>query len=283
MRTFSIAIICLTFFELKAQYKTMFPVDSITWVMLGSNSDGTTLRNFYYNGKTTIMNDEKYYSILDYRDVEFYLREDTINGKTWFKKNTSDTTEVLLMDLELELNDTIFNYYSIEFWGWEEKTFVTKIDTNSERKIIEFALISDIEIFFYPMRYMEGLGNNLGFPYLAGFPTALCKVFHNDDLVFALDTVNLTCPYGLDVNNFNIKEYIKLFPNPASSFIQIQIENPALLNSKLNFYNISGRLMLSKQLNNLQTRIELSTFKNQMVFFEVKNNDHHFTGKIIKQ
>jgi len=285
MRYAILVLVMFFFTELKAQYQTMFPVDSITWVIIKNHSDGTYVTEAFYTGKSTLINNEKYY-LINGNIHDFWIREDTINGKTWFRRDQVDTMDLLLMDLGLQLNDKIPDHYCLNGWNNVIDTIeVEKIDTYEGRKVIEFSCKEFVGDFIVPLRYTEGFGSNLGFPSYDSSPgyVALCKLYYGEDLVYALDTLNLTCPINTDVNNFNLKEHITLFPNPASSIIQIQIENPLLLKSQLNFYTIDGKRLLYKQLNNAQTKIDISSFESQILFFEVKNNHHHFTGKILKQ
>lgn len=277
-------IVCIAFFDLHAQYKTMFPVDSITWVQSGFSLD-----ELYYSGDTVVIDNKIYQSIKG--SMELLIREDTVNGKTWIRRGELDTSEVLLMDLSLQLNDTTVSLFCYNGWNYSEydSLVIKKIDTLKNRKIIELPCYNDMGFDNLPLRYIEGLGPSYGFP-SSGFTAygknqILCKVFYDDYLVYAIDTFSLNCsiwPWG-NVNNFNIKEYLNLFPNPTSSFVQIQLENPSLLNSQLNLFNINGQLLLSTELTNLQMKIDVRELENQMLFFEVKNNTHHFSGKILKQ
>jgi len=254
----------------------MFPVDSITWEVISFHSDDNYFGNFIYRGDTVIINDFKYHKIYGGQNG-LLVREDTVNGKTWYR---SDTTDLLIMDLELKLNEEIINNYGC-CYNTSELMAVRKIDTMNNRKIIEFNYGDNFREHAVSLKFIEGIGCNFGFP--NSNIAVVCNIYYNEDIVYALDTVGLSCPIMYNVSNFKIKECINLFPNPVSSIVQIQLENPSLLNSQINFFNINGKLLQSKELTNLLTKIDVSTFKNQMLFFKVKNNHHLFTGKILKQ
>lgn len=264
MRIVLFFFFCITFINVKAQYKTMFPVDSITFEMIMDHSDGTYLDEYLYIGETITVD------TLNYKIVkglfEIWIREDTISGKTWLRNGE---TEVLIMDLNFEVGDTIEDY-------WTDAT-VQKVDTTGDRKIIEFTY----EHHHVKLRYIEGIGCTLGFP-RHDFNT-LCKVYHNDSLVYAFDSLNLSCPVFGDIYEFDLENILAISPNPVSSQVQIVLKEPSLINSNINLYNIEGKLLLQTKLNSIETKIDLSSFQPQLLIADINKEDVHYISKVLKQ
>lgn len=264
----------------------MFPVDSITWEIYLTDSDNTSLGQLFYNGDTVHINDLVYHSIQNGVDEEFLIREDTINGKIWFKRSNFyfEEIEVLMVDLELEKNDSIIDIYNSfrNIPNEVEYVQVEKVDTVRGRKIIEFNRIDGILNIATPMRYIEGIGCSFGFPNLKY--DLICKIFHINELVYAIDSSKqFSCPILYNVNAYNISDYVSLFPNPTSSSLQINLKEPSLINSKLNLYSIHGKLIYQSNLDQTTTKINLSSFQPQMLIVDIEKDDVHYISKILKQ
>jgi len=91
---------------------------------------------------------------------------------------------------------------------------------------------------------------------------------------------NFICGTDLKVENISTIEDIKVFPNPASNFINITSE---LDNSTLCLYDLTGRLIL-KQSNLKKSevkQIDVSSFTKGLYLLKVENEKGQFTSKIV--
>jgi len=81
------------------------------------------------------------------------------------------------------------------------------------------------------------------------------------------------------------KNNIRLFPNPASQFIEIQSPSGFGAVSFIKIYSITGSLITQKELSNdseLQ-RLDVSNLKNGMYFIEINSSNKSATLKFLKQ
>ena len=75
------------------------------------------------------------------------------------------------------------------------------------------------------------------------------------------------------------KELLSIFPNPSNDIINIEIENPN--NATIEIYNVSGRLVFSKELNSKAEKIDISVLSEGMYFVKVKQENNVRIEKLI--
>jgi hypothetical protein len=92
-------------------------------------------------------------------------------------------------------------------------------------------------------------------------------------------TVNSQC--SLETPNFETPVAIKLFPNPASDFINFNIE-PVEQVKSIEIYNLMGQLMQSI-VNPTTTTLLISEFKKGLYFVNFKLEDKILSTKFIKE
>ena len=77
---------------------------------------------------------------------------------------------------------------------------------------------------------------------------------------------------------------INAYPNPASQFVTLQLDQEFAGGLHYQLYDISGRLMLQGRTDAAQTRISLSELKPSVYFLKVLRNESEVkTFRIIKQ
>lgn len=275
----------------KAQYKTMFSSDSITWVQTVEISDGTTDCNYTYSGEKFSFQGKDYFRFNDnpcqYNNTIHGIREDLVNGKTWLLNINMryDTVETLIMDLNLEIGDWIpYNFFS---YSKIDSVEVVKIDTHNERKVIEFETKLANSLDVIPLKYIEGIGPNYGpiLPDPFGFANQiLCKLYSKDLLIYALDTTNLSCPFFTAINDeLEPKIKIMAYPNPVSSLFNISIDKSFNLNGNIDFYNIYGNLLFSRDISGQTNEFDLSEISPQIIIFKITSQNFGTVGKILKK
>ncbi|HQA73059.1 T9SS type A sorting domain-containing protein [Flavobacterium sp.] len=82
----------------------------------------------------------------------------------------------------------------------------------------------------------------------------------------------------LSNNQFTSTKF-SVYPNPSSSNITISSE---LDSYKLRVIDVTGKVMINKELNGLENNIDVSSFSNGLYFFEINAGNNTETIKIIK-
>lgn len=280
-------LIIFCFTATKAQYKTMFPSDSITWIQTHEIIDGSFNETYNYTGKKEMINGEIWHLIkINYLSRDsFYIKEDTISGKTWLLKINSfdnDTTEFVYMDLNLNLEDSILYRYDCRY----DSSYiqVAKIDTIHNRKVIEFKSPRNYLTRNLSLKYIEGIGSNFGFTNASGYCSqVLCKLYYEDKLVYALDTINLSCPIVSDIDTYDLSESLSIYPNPVQSMLHISLKKGSSFPYAIYFYDLYGRQLFHQNLVEPQTSLDLSHLTTQIIFYKLLFDDYTVNGKILKQ
>lgn len=84
---------------------------------------------------------------------------------------------------------------------------------------------------------------------------------------------------GIEKNNMETKNEMMIFPNPAHDKIFITSNSK---NTTIEFYNISGKIILKENLNTSQT-IDISGLANSVYFVRIITNNQVKVEKIIKE
>ena len=90
------------------------------------------------------------------------------------------------------------------------------------------------------------------------------------------ETINWLCAHNTHCENSNIDIYkhtvdFTVYPNPADNFIDIDFSGSTYLHSKLNIYNVIGKLCFSQRIVSKSTHIDLRAFKKGLYFIEAIN------------
>ncbi len=93
------------------------------------------------------------------------------------------------------------------------------------------------------------------------------------------DTSNCISVIVLDIDNINCDLEISIKPNPASEVIIIEKKNNNSV--KLEIINITGELVLEKQLDNKNETILTKEYSKGIYFFKLSTNSNVITKKII--
>jgi len=205
--------------------------------------------------------------------------EDEEQGKLWHIEPDS-TSEKLIFDLELQLNDSFISPYFNNSYMYVESIFEV-----GERKYIEFDAQTKWD---EPVRFIEGVGPNIGLLWLWLFsgildPIVVCK-FENEELVFSSENQNFM---DCDFNTLSIKEIgnvlpVKVFPNPAKDHFSITVNRPDVQIIEIRVINQYGLVMLITTEKSSDLTLNTENFKSGIYFIEVKlNNKTNYYQKII--
>ena len=273
MRTLIISLLILGISNnlIAQNYESILGSNSTQWNITIGNLWGTGTDQHTVTGDT-IINGYSYKVINGYSIGGFqgYLREDTIQGKAWYRNN-QDTIEFLIMDLELSVGDSMF-----VGGNWNPNPgyyFVDSVYTSNNRKHIRF----DFELFFMSnakFTLIEGISSNLGFryqdnDYINNFnPKLLCS-YKNGTQEFGTGQCIIS---GL--NEITNEANINVYPNPFIDYLTIDL---SLLKNKINQFDLitsTGRILVSGEVNNSKVAIEnLDQYENGTYFIILRDND----------
>ena len=88
-------------------------------------------------------------------------------------------------------------------------------------------------------------------------------------------------PVGL--NELMLNNQTKLYPNPASDFVTLNINNTGNDFIIINVYNVVGALIKSEQLNKSNQQINVEDLSNGVYVIEIKNKESTESKKLIIQ
>ncbi len=173
-----------------------------------------------------------------------FLREDTVNGKAWFRK-IFNTSEYLFYDMSLSVNDSFF---VTGFPGSNYDVDSVYIANNLKHVRVAFHYMSwGFHYFNENLTFIEGLSTNYGFHYdqndpVRADPVLLC-VYKDNQIVYQQ---NYQDPFYTGCNTFfplgiSMSEQanlFSLFPNPNNGMIVIR--NSIVKSSTIVIKNMQG-------------------------------------------
>ena len=75
---------------------------------------------------------------------------------------------------------------------------------------------------------------------------------------------------------------LTIYPNPASTFITVET-NAAKAISQLSITNLNGQQLISRQITDPKTQIDISNLPNGVYFVRLTNDKSVEVGKFVKQ
>lgn len=89
-------------------------------------------------------------------------------------------------------------------------------------------------------------------------------------------------PVGINEIDMNIS--LSVFPNPTSDYLTLSIDDFDNSNLSYQLYDMSGKLLQSKKLTDMQTQIDMSNYEAAMYYVKVaQGNKEIKTFKVIKR
>ena len=280
MKQISLFILLFAFGQMTSiaqNYESVFGNDSTQWNFVTDYGGADFIATVQFKAFGDIIIDEKEYRFLseDYiSGVQPYgfLREDTIHGKLWLKK-LNDTSEYLLMNLNLNVNDTFLlkNLQSDE----RDEKFVVKEISNTNGKIVKLQGTTS----FKEISFIEGIGVDYSFHILEQswiYYEFLCSYKDNIQIFDNPDFGDCFIPKtGTDIT-YITKEEIKIYPIPTKNNLIIEINNS--LNNNCKIYNINGKMIGDFSINSSKLHIDISNYQSGIYMIRINNK---MTKKII--
>lgn len=92
----------------------------------------------------------------------------------------------------------------------------------------------------------------------------------------------LNCSFALGTQDRKL-ESVKIYPNPSSSYIEVQVSNLNFENAQLSLYDISGRHLKSQKVTSYITFIPVETLSSGTYFLRYEQNGQTETAKLVIQ
>jgi len=266
-----------------AQYESIFGNVSTSWNVFLEIIDAVETDSLYIVGDTTINAIE--YNIVksQFNGHSNFIRESIDNNKVYLYSPVKDV-EFLVLDLTLEEADTFRIGTDLT-----EILIVDSVYTIDSRKHIRF----NYEIEFVPgiekFEFIEGVGTNFGLfyqgidPYYIGKYHYLLCAYKNAELFYSNKSFNGECniSIGAGIGLSPRKNNIKIYPNPTSEKINIEVKDLRLINHTLFLYNSYGRQIRSIILINSLCEIDVSNFPAGLYYTLTYLNGELIYDKII--
>ena len=94
-----------------------------------------------------------------------------------------------------------------------------------------------------------------------------------------INSIQVSSPI-LGTNNFELNSKIKIYPNPASTSVNIQLSD--LDSAILQVHDCTGKVLINQKLDRLINLINIENLPAGMYLFEINSNQEIQTTKIIK-
>lgn len=252
--------------SLSSQSYVNFPTDSTIWNYLYLDPGGIFITYQEIIGDTTLLGVE--YIIIEtccHHGKKVYVREE--NRRIYNQHGD------IIFDFNLDSADYVQTIYSYD------SLFVVKTDSitfenNEKRRAIYLSLGPQDD---YRDIWVEGIGS-MSYPldYQFGWESGGrldCFIYKGEYFI------NNNCFYT-DINKNEANESIKIYPNPASTFVivDIQVDEKYIISIQ----NIYGQQVYSKICDNDKTNIDLSSFPVGIYVVTIQYNNSIINKKIIK-
>jgi hypothetical protein len=115
-------------------------------------------------------------------------------------------------------------------------------------------------------------------------PDAIVEIHNNETGCNSTSQVQAACEVGLDESAVSSwQSAVNIYPNPASNAITISTPTTTLKNTHLTIYNINGQVILSRQITEQQTVVDVSGLSQGVYFVKVADNRTVQVEKFVKQ
>jgi hypothetical protein len=94
-----------------------------------------------------------------------------------------------------------------------------------------------------------------------------------------IDEINYNSTVGL--KNYSNASNVTIYPNPATDNVLIDFNNN--FSKTIEFFDLTGRLLISKTTDEAKTQIKINELKNGVYYVRTRCNEQTFVTKLIKQ
>ncbi len=276
-------------------YKSIFGHAQTSWNVAYFVPSDWTFTDSLVVCNDTIINSYHYKSVkgspFSTHDLDGYIREDTITGRVWYLDKSIDHKEYLIMDLSLNVGDT-FIINNTPFPG-DSISIVDSIKYIDGNKVL-YLTVNSIVIVSpdYVLTFIEGIGPNAGIVYQheqsLDYETGTILLCSYKDFVQVYAHSNPLFSGQCNVQSGGIEENmtenlrLKIFPNPSSDKIQIELEGTMLYS--LEIFDYTGKIISSKtNIYSTSFDIDMTEYPSGIYLLKVKGDDGKYViGKVLK-
>ncbi len=255
-----------------ASFRPVLKSDSTSWNVASKSFLGIHMYLYYSLKHPDSLHADLYSQAGSYHEYAGKIWEDTISGKLWYFLYEE---ERLIMDLSLDVGDTF------EFWEGYTGTVDSVYFLDDGRKVVSIDLPTGFE---ENIRFIEGVGPNASLMWSGLSNTYLTCKYDNDELVFVTSNSMfdgcLPLDTGLDPELRNGSK-IRLYPNPASDVLHVDIDPSLLPATEIIIYNIRGVALKHLHLQGYQHTINLGDLNKGLYFVSINNGPHRLRHKIV--
>lgn len=301
--------VLLLSFTGKAQSYYPLPEENAYWTVVEFDYNTWQFNDVIYTmDGDTVINDLNYkviYRLDDYPTIydtistlHCFMRQNVAEKKIWFIRHyLGETVEKLGYDLSVEVGDTVclpaydylntgdsiytlINLDSIDMELWGETTGI--------RKRYGFVSISNSQFIDYTEGVLE---SNSTFPNLDSYhgfdpfyqSLTICLLVNNSYWVASQPYYDNCGFVVLDSNEYDFKDELKIFPNPAWDLITLQLPDTFNSYGILTIYNNFGEPVLRREICGLSNSftIDVSNFINGIYFLSINSNSSSISTKLI--
>ena len=264
-------------------YQSFFGNENTKWII---TNRFVLLEESVWMDTISIFASENEYKVLEYQckwsghnKIIGKIRNNETNSKLFFIESNS-TTELLIMDLDLEVGDA----FSFSENGENRTIYVDDVYVFNGKKHIQFNdwIPLSTPPGGYKRVFIEGVGPNWGFESNDAYLIA-CKY---DDFIktYSFENEHIKdCHFkNVIIDNYVWKNSITIYPNPV--FGQLVVNFPEMLNEsiQLSVQNTLGVEVFNTVIFNSETILDLSHLPNSIYFFKFQTPETVISKKIIK-
>ncbi|MHC1776159.1 MAG: T9SS type A sorting domain-containing protein [Lentimicrobium sp.] len=311
--SFLIAMLALPFDGFSQTYYPL-PEENAYWTVIEFDWSNGEYNDIVYtvDGDTTFnnLNYKKIYRLDDYPTIydtvstlHCFMRQNVEEKKIWFIRHyLGEILEKLGYDLSVEVGDTV-SLPAFHFGEFGDSLFylqyIDSVDLDFVGELYGYRKF----YFFVPVQnsgmgigYIEGIiEQRFTFPILDNFygynafyqsETECLQV--NDSYWFGMAGENLPpeeyCGFlAVDVESNEFVNNLKVFPNPASDLITVQLADTFINPGILTIYNNFGETVLIREISGSPKSfaIDVSNFINGIYFLSVNSNSTTRSTKFI--
>jgi hypothetical protein len=277
-----------------AQNYVQMPVENAIWseyYLVYDNIDPDIYPYYIIENGDTVINNLTYHKIFKSNDTVIDFSGDSYTGcfredsnKAVYFLPQDSINEVLMYDFSKQVGDTL-EIPATQLWKYETLSLIIyKIDSveieGNFRKVTHFTEWPTNELC-----WIEGIGSNMGFLYsfysygIGEGPELNCFT-HNDVFIYQNPESWLSnCFVFTEIKDQKYIELeMKIFPNPATTFITIQIKEGIPIEQVIIYNHLGQKVLEIKPVNNT---VDVSKLKPGMYFLEVTTRESRAGTKLI--
>ncbi|MBN1184255.1 MAG: T9SS type A sorting domain-containing protein, partial [Bacteroidales bacterium] len=239
------------------EYESVFGSESTSWNLFNELNDGFETDSTYVLKDTTV-NETLYKMIYVPLSYNKYLRETEDRSQVYQYSPEINDSEFLVFDLNLEENDTFII-------GYEKDTAVVdSVFYLNEKKHIRFDYEFEVVYGSEKFEFIEGIGTNFGLVYqgvelwiVRQYNYLLCA-YKNGELTYSNKIFDGECYlFWTPIHDIVGENFVKIYPNPASDKITIELGVSNSEELLLMLYNSDGTL--TDKISQVSNIIEINT------------------------